>query len=161
MVDNRDSGNDEENPMRQIGRSSWDWNDDSAGDCTMEPLDEDGAGRKIGNQSDDFTKLNNVEKSRSTSRNYPIGSQSHPPFQPKRCWLVRGTIPFTPTSVPPWHSNVQMFKRSDIPSHCPPLWLLLVTVRARFFMLKFSPYSTNSTTPISSSNSSLDYPSQS
>ena len=60
MVDNRDGGNDEENPTRQIGRSSWDWNDDSAGDRMMEPSDEDGAGQKIGNQLDDFAKLNDV-----------------------------------------------------------------------------------------------------
>ena len=79
-MDNGDSGNDEENLTRQIGRSSWDWNDDLAGDRTMEPSDEDGAGQKIGNQSDDFAKSNDAEKSRSTLRNYPIGSRSCPPF---------------------------------------------------------------------------------
>ena len=109
-MDNGDGGNDEENPTRQIGGSSWDWNDDSAGNRMMEPSDEDGAGRKIGNQSDDFTKSNDAEKSRSTSRNYPIGSRSRPPFRPERCWLVRGTIPFTPPLLLP---GVRTFRRSN------------------------------------------------
>ena len=37
----------------------------------------------------------------------------------------------------------------------------VIAVRAQFFMSKFSPYSTNSTIPISSSNFSLDYHSRS